>query len=117
MGAVGPVGDEVVEGGRELHGRRRGLFDLRQHVRRRRVLVAGLHGRIQLVQGVVDALHPALQDGVCASQSSPRRSSALTDDVVDLLDVVEEHDIDLPVERVVRVLARLRSIRSASMRA
>ncbi|KAH6607334.1 hypothetical protein Trco_003647 [Trichoderma cornu-damae] len=87
--AVGSVGDEVVERGGELHGAAGRLLDLREHVRRRRVLVAGLHGRVQLVQGVVHARDAGLQHRV--------------DDVVDLVQVRQDEGIDLAVERVVRL--------------
>ncbi|KAL1836182.1 hypothetical protein VTK73DRAFT_5147 [Phialemonium thermophilum] len=90
---VGPVGDEVVEGGGKLHGAGRGLLDLRQHVGGRGVLVAGLHGGVELVEGVVDALDAGLQDGV--------------DDVVDLGEVGEHEGVDLAVEHLVGALAIL----------
>ncbi len=62
--AVGPVGNEVVERRGELSSAGRRLLDLRQHVGRRRVLVAGLHGGVELVHGVVDTLDARLEDRV-----------------------------------------------------
>ncbi|KAK0753541.1 hypothetical protein B0T18DRAFT_17360 [Schizothecium vesticola] len=87
MSAVRAVGDEVVERRRKLHGAGRCLLNLRQHKGWRGVLVAGLHGRVEFVNGVVNPGHACLQDRV--------------DHLVDLVQLGKDDGIELSIQGLV----------------